>query len=380
MERESTPESESAGLRSLTFRDEVPGESPETEQASQKKQASRARKALIISLGLLLILGGGAVLGAYALSEQSLNQVERIPAFEGIDEEKRPDKPVSGAGSNSINILLTGIDTRESEKSTGAEAGDEWKNTGQRSDTIMILHIPDDRKSANLISIPRDSYVEIVGRGGADKINAAYSYGGPPMYIETVEQLTGLRIDHLAVIGWEGFRDLTDALGGVTMTFDEAVEGASREVFPAGEHTLDGEEALDYVRARYNLPGGDFDRVKRQQNFLRSLMQQTLSSGTVTNPVKLNRVIDAVTQNLSVDDQFTNGKMRSLAVDMRSVRSGNVTFMTVPVAGTGMEGSQSVVYLDDEKMDELFAAVKVDNLDKYLKKYGSEDTLGEDVN
>lgn len=379
MERESPSESDRNGLRSFTFRDEVPDGSSETEEADRKRQASRARKALIISLGLLLILGGGVVLGAYALSERSLNQVERIPAFEGLDEEARPDKPSTGAGSNSINILLTGIDTRESRKSTGAGAGDEWKRTGQRSDTIIILHIPDDRKSANLISIPRDSWVDIPGHG-LNKINAAYSFGGPTLYIETVEQLTGLRIDHLAVIGWEGFRDLTDALGGVTMTFDEPVEGASRQVFPAGEVTLNGEEALDYVRARYNLPNGDFDRVRRQQNFLRSLMKQTLSKGTVTNPVKLNNVLDAVTQNLSVDEQFTNNKMRKLALEMRDIRSDDVTFMTAPVSGTGMEGDQSVVYLDSKKLEELFGAVKVDNLDAYLEKYGTDETLGDDVN
>lgn len=379
MTRRNTTD-EDGGLRSLTFREEEPERaSGAFGEGSSGRGKNRTRKVLVILLGLLLILSGTLGLGVFVVSEQLGGQVERIPdAFGGLDEDTRPDRPSEGAGSNSLNILLTGLDTRSDAGTTGADAGDSWQEAGQRTDTMIILHIADDRESANLISLPRDSWVSIPGQGN-HKLNAAYSLGGPSLYIETVEEITNLRVDHLAVIDWDGFRDLTDALGGVEMTFDEPVEGASREIFEAGEHTLDGEEALDYVRARYNLPDGDFDRVRRQQNFLRSLMNQTLSSGTITNPVRLRNVLDAITQNLSVDEEFSTGKMRDLAVELRNIRGNDVTFMTAPSSGTGQEGDEDVVYLDDDKLNELFEAVRVDDIDNYLDEHGDEDELGDDV-
>lgn len=377
MARTNGTGSDRTGLRSVTLSDQTPGRTAAGGRRRSKRRSDTARKALLILLSLLLLLGGGLVLAAFVISERLGDQVERIPnAFEGLDEERRPARPpTESAGADALNILLTGVDTGANRQVT-FDAGESV--TGERTDTIMILHIPGDRKSAILISIPRDSWVEIPGHG-ISKINAAHSWGGPTLLIETVEQLTALRIDHLAIIGFEGFRDLTDALGGIQMTFPTPVEGASGQVFEAGEHTLHGEQALDYVRARYNLPEGDFDRVRRQQNLVRSLMRQTLSSGTVTNPIKLNKVLNAITQNLAVDDQFTTGKMRGLAIELRGIRSDVVTFMTAPVAGTGWEGDQAVVYLDLDKLNGLFDAVRVDDVDRYLSGNPEADVLGETV-
>lgn len=332
-----------------------------------------AARALIIMLALLLLLGGGLAVAAFMVSARLAGQVERIPdAFAGLDEERRPAKPAKASpGAESLNFLLAGVDTRDSREATLAEG-----LTGERTDTIMILHVSSDRESAALISIPRDSWVEVPGHGMA-KMNAAHSWGGYPLFIETVEQLTRLRIDHLAIISFDGFRDLTDALGGIDITFPDAVEGWSGRTFEAGEHMLDGEAALDYVRARYNLPEGDFDRVRRQQNLLRALMWQTLSGDTITNPFKLNDVLDALTQNLAVDEELSTGEMRSLALELRNVRARDVTFMTAPVVGTGMEGSQSVVYLDGDRFRDLFDAVRVDGIAGYLVNDPDADVLGE---
>jgi LCP family protein required for cell wall assembly len=353
---------------------------PERDGDRRRRRRRRTRTALLILLSLVLLLGGGVVLTGYMLSEKFGNQVERLPAFK-LPEETRPKKPV-GAGADAINILLAGSDARTDDQSggtTGSDKGDAWKQTGQRTDTIMVLHITGDRRGAYLISLPRDSWVEIPGRG-THKINAAYSYGGPGLYVQTIEKLTGLRIDHLAVIDWTGFKALTDALGGVEMTFEDSTRFSSGKYYEAGSHRLDGEEALDYVRERYTLKRGDFDRMARQQNFLRSLMRQTLSNGTITNPLKLGRALNAITQNLSVDEEFSTGEMRSLALQMRNLRAGNVTFMTAPTTGTGMEGDQSVVYLDDRKGDALWKAVRSDNVDSWLAKNGrSQDVLGTNV-
>ena len=365
-------------LRSLQLRegdDDGPGRNGDSHRRRRRK--SRTRTTLLVLLSLVLMLGGGVVLTGYMLSEKFGNQVNRLPTFDQLPEESRPKKP-TGAGADAINILLAGSDARTDDGTTGAGKGDAWQARGQRSDTIMILHVTSDRSGAYLISLPRDSWVEIPGRG-INKINAAYSYGGPQLYVQTVEKLTGLRMDHLAVIDWTGFQALTDALGGVDMTFSDSTRFASGKYYQAGEHTLSGEEALDYVRERKHLQRGDFDRIARQQNFMRSLMRQTLSNGTVTNPLKLGRALDAITQNLSVDEKFTTGEMRSLALQMKDLRSGNVTFMTAPTKGTGMEGSQSVVYLDKTKCDDLWRAVRSDQIGTWLKEHGKEDVLGEEV-
>lgn len=369
------------GLRSIRLRDE--DDKPPRDRTSsghRRKPKSRTKTTLLILLSLVLILGGGVVLTAYMLSEKFGNQVSRVPAFSQLPEAERPKKPV-GKGADAINILLAGSDARTDDAAggtTGAGKGDSWENGGQRSDTIMVLHITSDRKSAYLISIPRDSWVAIPDHG-TNKINAAYAYGGPPLYIQTVEKLTGLRIDHLAVIDWTGFKALTDALGGVQLDFHQSTRFASGKYYEAGQHTLTGEEALDYVRERKHLQNGDFDRINRQQNFLRGLMRQTLSDGTLGNPLKLGRALDAITQNLSVDEEFTTRQMQTLALQMKNLRGSNVTFMTAPTRGTGMEGSQSVVYLDKAKCDTLWTAIRNDKVGEWLSDNGKDNVLGEQV-
>lgn len=337
----------------------------------RKRRRSRTKTTLLILLSLILILIGGTVLGGYLFVEKKLGQVDSVGnPMEKLDEKTRPEKGV-GAAAGAVNILLAGTDARTGgQQTTGQGNGDEWQQGGRRTDTIMILHITGDRESAHLISIPRDTYVEIPGHG-MNKINAAYSYGGPELYIQTIEQFTDLRIDHLAVIDWMGFEALTDAVGGVRMNFPEEVPLASTDAtLGPGWETLSGLDALGYVRMRYELPNGDFDRVRRQQNFLRALMQQTLERGT--SPGKISGVIDAVTQNLSVDDSFTSRRMFELALQLRNIRGDDVEFLTIPTAGTGMEGSQSVVYADEEADKELFKAIKDDKISAWMKKTSGE--------
>jgi LCP family protein required for cell wall assembly len=349
---------------------------------SPRRRRSRGRKALIGFLGLVLVLvvaAGGTA--AYVNHRLGAN-IDRIPdAFSGVPAASRPDKPAPAAGDGEpVNILIGGSDLRSPDQTTGSDAGtgSTWEAGGQRTDAIMILHVSGDRKTVEVMSIPRDSWVEIPGHG-KNKINAAYSFGGPSLYVQTIEKVTGLRIDHLAFIDWDGFKGLTDAVGGVDLTFEKAVKGASGTMYGPGVVHLNGTQALDYVRERKSLPGGDFDRQKRQQNFLRALMRKTLSQDVVSNPFTLAKALGAITDNLSVDEEFSTGDMRSLALSLRSVRSGDVTFLSVPNDGTGMEGDQSVVYLDARRGAQLWAAVKADKVPAYLAEYGG-DVLGAQVN
>jgi LCP family protein required for cell wall assembly len=212
--------------------------------------------------------------------------------------------------------------------------------------------------------------VPIQGHGNA-KLNAAFSFGGPPLLIATIERLTGVRVDHFAILDFEGFQSMTDALGGVDVRVARTVRDPARQVvWPAGTHHLDGARALDFVRQRHNLPGGDLGRIKRQQAFLKALAGQAVDRGTLANPLKLNAFLEAATKAVSVDESLTISRLRSLAVQFRSVRASDIVFVTAPVAGTGTEGRQSVVYLDRAKGQPLYRALRTDAVEGYLAGAG----------
>src|SRR3712207_6657072 len=197
-----------------------------------------------------------------------------------------------------------------------------------RSDAIMIARFSADRQHAQVISIPRDSWVDIPGRG-MNKINAAYSFGGPSLLIQTVEDLTGVRIDHYAAIDFDGLIQVTDDLGGVDVVVPQTTSNGPY-TFPAGDNHLDGDQARWYVGQRYDLPGGDFDRVKRQQNYLRAMFGKLFSQDVFSSPGKLDSVLLAVTSAVAVDDSLGNGTLLSLAYSLRGLTPASVEFFTAP--------------------------------------------------
>jgi LCP family protein required for cell wall assembly len=341
----------------------------EPDHAPSPERPHRLRRGLLIGslvlLALLLVIAGGAFwwLNSFA------GKIHRIPdVFSSIPEQQRPDKPAAGQpGHGGLTFLLAGTDRRSDVPTTGQEAeANQFVPGAQRTDTIMLVHLTDDRKKAYVVSIPRDSWVPIPGHG-YNKINAAYSFGGPALYVRTIERLTGIRVDHLAVIDWSGFKTLTDAVGGVTVTVPKTVHDSARDrTWTAGTHHLDGDEALLYVRQRHGLPAGDFDRVKRQQYFLRVLMGKALSQNTFTNPLRLGRLLNAVTKTVSVDDTLSDGDLRSLALSLRALRTDDVIFLTIPTTGTGFEGKASVVYVDKARAAALWKAVRGDDLPAFL--------------
>jgi LCP family protein required for cell wall assembly len=368
----ATADLEPAGAGGPT--DRVPG----WRRADKKRRFISQHRALVALVALVALLLAGCGGWLYYLNYQ-LGNVQRVNAS---PKGHRPPKTQTGA----LNILLGGSDNGADGSSISEDVkNNTWVPGEHRSDTIMILHITDDRQHAYLISIPRDSYVDIVdGNGkdrGKDKINAAFSLYGPAGYVATIEHLTGLRMDHLAIIDWHGFKDLTTALGGVTVYIPKTFYDDSQKItWTKGYHTLEGKLALQYVRTRHGLPGGDFDRIKRQQNFLRELMKKTLSDGTMSNPIKLTNVLKAITSNLTVDDQFSSGEMRSLALSMRGLTSDDVTFLTAPWSGYGTTSDgQSIVELNKKECHALWKAIGNDDIQAYIDKYGG-DTLGKAQN
>lgn len=355
--------------------DDVFSDFPGSRHSTPRPPKRRRRWLIVLGVfaAVIVMFTGGGYLVLQRVASGWDQNIERLgDPFKGIPTDTRPlTDPNAG---NAVNILLLGSDSRVS-------AGDptQWAAGAQRTDAIMLLHIQADRKSAYVMSFPRDSWVTVPGHGKA-KINAAFSWGGPTLMVQTVEQLTKVRIDHLAIVDFQGFKEITDALGGVTITVPKTVSSAKQGTVEAGTHNMNGEEALTYVRQRYNLPGGDFDRVKRQQNWIRAVMVKLMSQGTLTNPFKLNDAMTALTKSLSIDDAFTFNEMKDLALSSRDLRAGDVKFFTVPVSGTGWspDHKQSIVNLNAAAGATLFDAVRTDKIGPWLAVHKTE-TLGTTV-
>jgi len=332
-------------------------------RALRRRLLTRVLIATAAAVVLVALGAAGLLLERQRAYDRNL---QRIPGAFPAESDRPPPTP-----GRAQNWLLVGSDRRADQATTGRDANQPlWRYGAQRADTIMLVHLPADRDRAYLVSFPRDAWVPIQGHGNA-KLNAAFSFGGPPLLIATIERLTGVRVDHFAILDFEGFRSMTDALGGVTVEVVRTVRDPARQViWPVGTHHLDGARALDFVRQRHNLPGGDLGRIKRQQAFLKALARQAVDRGTLTNPLKLNALLDAATKAVSVDESLTISRLRSLALQFRSVHAGDIVFLTAPVVGTGTEGRQSVVYLDPVKGQPLYRALRTDAVAGYLTGAG----------
>ncbi|MFD3329985.1 LCP family protein [Streptomyces sp. NPDC058701] len=249
-------------------------------------------------------------------------------------ERERPANFATGAQ----NILLIGSDSRSGKENAryGADKGT------QRSDTVILLHLPADRKSATAVSIPRDLMSDIPSCLKPDgtrtapryaQFNWSFEWGGAACTIRTVEKLTGIRVDHHMVVDFGGFKKMVDAVGGVEVCLEQPVEDtAAKAKLPAGLHTLRGEQALGYVRARHGLGNGsDTERMLRQQEFLGSLVKKVQSNGVLLNPARLVPLLDAATSSVTTDPGLAS--LRGLYELVRSVRdipTEQVKFLTVP--------------------------------------------------
>ena len=314
---------------------------------------------LAIFLVLTLATGGLALWVRHSIA----SGIEFIAdPFAGIPA-RAPQQKVAAGEEPAVNILVLGTDSR-----TSASDPSQWKEGAQRTDAIMIVQVSGDRKTVSVMSIPRDSWVEIPGHGQG-KINAAYSYGGPSLTIHTVENLTGIHIDHFAVANFESFVALTDEIGGVRVNLKTPQTLAGKEL-GAGAQVLDGQQALAYTRERSSLPNGDFDRVKRQQTWMRSIVSRVLTNGTLSSPTALYSFLKTASRTVAVDESFTLNQMQSLALETRHLHSNDIRFMTVPTAGTGTStDGQSIVTLDADVDTPLFKAFAEDRVSAYLTEH-----------
>lgn len=218
---------------------------------------------------------------------------------------------------------------------------------------IVIAHISGDRKRVDLIHVPRDLYVSIPGQG-KNKINASYAYGGAPLLVQTLQPLIGVPIDHVARIDFDGFKQMTDALGGVNLPVD-------------GQRVrMNGDQALKWVRERKTLNQGDISRGQRQMQFIRAVMMEYLGHGELNDPAQVKHLIDVTGKNLVVDDSLSAEDLQKLASSLGDVNGANLKMWTAPwtSAGPGPHG-MSIVTMADEQMKVLAQHLQTDTMATY---------------
>jgi polyisoprenyl-teichoic acid--peptidoglycan teichoic acid transferase len=336
-----------------TYTGRVLDQFEDTEAALVRPRRSRRRRTLAIVLAVvLLVVVGGSAAYLLFLNTTVNNNVQRASLLPTPGVDGATDAPTRNpAAGDAQNILIIGSDAR-----SGV--------AGARSDVIVLMHVASNRTSVNLVHFPRDLYVDVPGRG-KDKINAAFAYGGAPLLVQTIQGLVGVPVDHVAMVDFEGFKRMTDAVGGVNVYVEES-SATGGYTFTKGYQQMGGAEALAFVRERKNLSEGDISRGRRQQAFIKALMLKSLSKDVLGNPVKLAEFVDAGTSNLTVDKDFSTGEMRSQAVGMRNLRGKDVAFITAPFTGYGTSpAGASIDVLDVPGMAALGEALQNDAMDTY---------------
>ncbi|MFD7920446.1 LCP family protein [Streptomyces sp. NPDC059740] len=298
-----------------------------------KVHRTRRRSLRIVAWGALgvVVLGGGGTAYAWSHLNGNVKGVD-INSVLGHD---RPKEEAGGAE----NILLMGSDSRAG---THGEYGHDV--SGARSDTTMVLHIDKTHKKASVVSIPRDTMVKRPdcakpGGGtakGASKamFNESYQVGGPACTVKTVEQMSGVRMDHYVEVDFKGFQKLIDQLGGVDVTTKQAIHDPDSHLdLAAGKHTLKGKQALELVRTRHGVgDGSDLGRIQLQQTFIKALTRKVNSLDLLSNPAKAYGLADTATKTVSADSGLASAdKLLGLAKELKGINPGHMDMVTMPV-------------------------------------------------
>jgi LCP family protein required for cell wall assembly len=311
--------------------------------------ARRARhhRTLLLACGLMsalvLLLAGSA----WSLSSYVNGAIGRVSAG------------TSGGTTGPLNVLLAGVDLRTGLTPRQQRMLHVGHAVSFNSDTMMLIHVAADRSSVTVVSLPRDSWVNIPGHG-MNKINAAFGLGGPRLMVSTVEQDTGLTINHFVEVNFLGFVTVIDALGGVNICLPQAVNDPYSGLrLDAGIHHVNGVTALKYARDRHSFATSDLARIGNQQSLLASLMSEASSSGTLTNPVRLSSFLRSVLGVVKVDQ---NLNLTALADQLRGITPGEVHFLTIPLSNTNYltATGESAVLWNTSAADQIFAAFRAD--------------------
>ncbi|WP_260478330.1 LCP family protein [Nonomuraea sp. WAC 01424] len=309
-----------------------------------------------VSIALTFVLVA-VTLGGYAYWRSLDGNIPRVAVDPG-----RTRPPETGA----LNVLLVGSDSREGDnKKYGAKS----QGLGERTDTIMMLHISPNRDKATMMSFPRDTMVMIpqcrsrtgaVLAGGLRQINSAFNDGGINCTVATLESLTNIKINHIVKVDFTGFKGIVDALGGIEICLPKAVDDPKAKLqLSAGKHVVSGEQALGYVRTRYTLgDGSDLGRIQRQQVFLNKVLAKVTDGGLLTDPIKLKGFLEAATKAVTLDDDLTLSRMLEIGDSVKGLTAKELKGVTVPVEAYPVDKNR--VQLKQPDARNFFEAVRSD--------------------
>ncbi|MFD7631188.1 LCP family protein [Streptomyces sp. NPDC059851] len=321
-----------------------PSATPPSSRRRPRRGGRRVLRIVLLVVAVLILAAGGAGWWAYNHLNGNIDSVDLDQAI-GDD---RPKKVVPGAQ----NVLVLGSDSRD-----GANGDlDHGNVSGARSDTAMLIHIPEGRSRATAVSIPRDTLIsrpECKGGDGktvpaADRVmfNSVYTLAGPACVVKTVEQLSGIRVDHFVEVDFAGFKGLVDALGGVTVTLDKPMTGAKGGLkLDAGTHRLNGTDSLKFVRTRYGYgDGSDLGRIGLQQQFMMAMLSEVKKQDALGNPARLYKLADAGTKSLTTDAELASlTALADFAQSMKGVDPGTMETIMLPVAYDKVDPNRVIV-------------------------------------
>ena len=370
--------------------DAEPPSRPETRGGSRLRRVKWRRLVVVLAAFCVLVVGAVVV-----TTSVLFGQIHRVKIRFAVPQDTPSISPVAGAASSTAtpslsaaatstsgtNYLLMGSDSRDfaGGQSYNVAPGSAAFVTGQRSDVVMLLHIPADNGKSTVVSFPRDSWVQLpayTDAKGVDheavyaKLNAAFAIGGAPLLVATMEQLTGLHIDHFASVNFPGFQGMVNALGGIDVCIGTTRHDQnSGDFLTRGQHHVNGVQALALVRDRESFPNQDLGRIKDQEYFLSVMLKKVLSAGTLTNPLKLTEFLNAATKSLTVDSGLSVGDMRKLASRFSHLDPSSVSFITVPISNANYRATSSVygnqpqdnVEIDPVASSALFGALATDS-------------------
>ncbi|WP_033296118.1 LCP family protein [Amycolatopsis jejuensis] len=369
-------------------------EKPEQTRLQEKKQRHNERnirigRIALIVIAALIFVGTGVAWGAINWFDAKFTEVSAL-------DENSADIQNADAQANDENFLMVGSDTRDGASSEEG-VGDAANIPGARSDTVMVAHVPADRKRVVVVSFPRDLEIDRPDCNVWDpaksvttdkiepgqkiaKLNTAYAIGGPQCVTKVIQKITGLRINHFVGIDFNGFKGMVDAVHGVTIQNDKPIDDGvlGKVLLETGDVTISGDQALNYVRARHvkGDPTSDYGRIKRQQGFIGALLKKVMSSDVVLDPGKLSGFITAFAK-ATFGDNLGVQQMMTLAQSMRGLDPGKINFLTVPT--TGMANKRGNEVLMTDRTQQLFDALR-DNTplpgDKPADKQGDKPAAG----
>lgn len=335
--------------------DEPGDEEPYGQRRRRRRRALLIAAASVASLLIVALVAGGLYVRNL---QNTFDDNRNILDFtlDGDSEGRTED--------GTVNMLLLGSDSR----GEGLDTADNKGEDGERSDTMMFVHIPADRSGVYVMSIVRDLWVDIPGEGEG-RINTALDLGGYPLVVDTVEELLDTHIDHIGIIDFTGFEDLTTALGGVYVENSVSFSAGQHNptFYPEGTIRLQGNDALRYVRERKSFVQGDFMRVQNQQRVVKAIIDRFLSADTLTNPQRVNDAVEGIVPYLTLDEGLDASTVGGYALEMRNLRSSDIHMFTIPTGDQMVTGGGAYVLEEDRSATEVLRrSLRTENLDGFL--------------